>query len=61
MNTADMLAMSVVPFLFFAIWLGLVIYVVMLMTRLTRATERIADLMERNPPGQDRVSTPTGP
>jgi len=46
-----LLAMSFVPFLFFAIWLGVVIYVVALMTRLTRAAERIAASLERNPPG----------
>lgn len=60
MNAVDMWPMMVVPFVFFAIWLGVVIYVLMLATRLTRAAERIAISMERNPPGHDRVSTSTG-
>ena len=47
----DMLAMSIMPLLFFAFWLGAAIFVVTLMTRLTRATERIAASLERNPPG----------
>lgn len=46
----DMLALSFIPFLFFAIWLGLGIYVLMLVTRLVRAAERIAGALERNPP-----------
>jgi hypothetical protein len=48
----DMLAMWIMPFLFFAIWLGLAIYVLALMTRLTRATERIAASLEGNPPSR---------
>ncbi len=55
----SMLAMSIVPFLFFVIWLGVMIYVLTLITRLTRATERIAASIERNPPGHDRVSIST--
>ena len=55
----NMLAMSIVPFLFLVIWLGVVIYVITLITRLTRATERIAASMERNPPGPDRKSIST--
>ena len=47
MNT---LAWSFVPFLFFIIWLGVVIYVLTLIRRLTRAVERIAASMERNVP-----------
>jgi hypothetical protein len=61
-NTKDnmnVLAMSIVPFLFFMIWLGVVIYVLTLITRLTRAAERIAASMERNPPGHDGVSVST--
>lgn len=42
---------TVVPLLFFAIWLAPVIYVLVLMTRLTRAAERVAAAMERNPRG----------
>jgi CcmD family protein len=56
MNT---LAWSIVPFLFFIIWLGVVIYVLTLIRRLTRATERIAASMERNLPGDDRGSIST--
>jgi hypothetical protein len=50
MNTG-MLAMSVVPFLFFVVWIGVVIYAITLLTRLTRATERIAAALDRNPSG----------
>ncbi len=42
---------TVVPLLFFAIWLGPIIYLLVLMTRLTRAAERIAASLDRNPPG----------
>jgi hypothetical protein len=48
MNT---LAMSIVPLMFFVVWLGVVIYVLTLVTRLTRATERIAAALERTGPG----------
>jgi hypothetical protein len=37
--------------LFFVIWLGVVLYVLTLLTRLTRASERIAASLERTPPG----------
>ena len=47
----NMLAMSIVPFVFLLFWLGVVIYVLTLLTRLTRATERIAASLERTPPG----------
>ena len=47
----ELLAMSFIPFLFFAIWLGGVIYVLVLVTRLTHAAERMAAALERNPPG----------
>ena len=55
MNT---LVWSFLPFLFFIIWLGVVIYVLTLIRRLTRAVERIAASMERNLPGDDRSRTP---
>lgn len=45
----NMLMMSVVPFLFFAVWLVVIIYVLTLLTRLTRATEQIAASLDRNP------------
>jgi hypothetical protein len=44
-----MLAISVVPFLFFVVWVGVVIYALTLLARLTRATERIAASLDRNP------------
>jgi hypothetical protein len=47
----NMVAMSIVPFLFFLVWLGVVFYVLSLLTRLTRASERIAASLERTPPG----------
>ncbi len=47
----DRLAMWIMPLLFFAIWLGVVIYVLTLATRLTRAAERIAASLERRQPG----------
>lgn len=47
----NMVAMSLVPFLFFAVWLGVVIYVLTLLNRLTRATERIAASLDRTPSG----------
>jgi hypothetical protein len=50
-ESMEWLVMSTVPFLFFVIWLGIAIYVVTLMTRVTRATERIAASLERNPRG----------
>ena len=50
---------SIVPFLFFIIWLGVVIYVITQNGRLTRAVERIAASMERNLPGDDRASIST--
>ena len=53
MNTV---AWSFLPFLFFIIWLGVVIYVFTLIRRLTHAVERIAASMERNLPGDDRAS-----
>jgi hypothetical protein len=58
-DNMNVLAMSIVPFLFFMISLGAVIYVLTLITRLTRAAERIAASMERNPPGHDGVSVAT--
>ncbi len=42
---------TVIPFLFFAIWLAPIVYLLVLMTRLTRAAERIASSLERNRPG----------
>ena len=48
MNT---LAMAIVPMLFFVVWLGVVIYVLTLGTRLTSAIERIAGALERRGPG----------
>ena len=50
-ESMEWLVMSTVPFLFFVIWLGIAIYVLTLMTRVTRATERIAASLERNPRG----------
>lgn len=46
----EMMVTSIFSFLFFAIWIGLGIYVLLLMTRLTRAAERIAVALERTPP-----------
>jgi hypothetical protein len=45
-----MLAAWFIPFLFLLIWLGVAVYVLMLVTRLVRAAERIAEALERNPP-----------
>ena len=41
----------VVPFLFFLIWLGVAIYVLLLATRLVHAVEEIARSMAGRPPG----------
>jgi len=57
----NVVAMSIVPFLFFMTSLGVVIYVLTLITRVTRAAERIAASMERNPPGHGGLSVSTRP
>ena len=41
--------LAIVPFLFFASSLAVVIYLVALMTRLTHAAERVALSLERTP------------
>jgi hypothetical protein len=43
-------ALSFVPFLFLLIWLGLILYVIVLATRLVTAVERIAGAMTEGLP-----------
>jgi hypothetical protein len=41
---------SFLPFLFFILWLGAVVYVILLGTRLVNAVEQIARAMTQRPP-----------
>ena len=41
-------AVGMVPALFFLVWLGVVIYMIVLATRLVRGVERIARSLERD-------------
>jgi predicted secreted protein len=43
-------AMSFIPFLFFIVWLGVVVYVLLLGTRLVNAVEQIARAMTQHLP-----------
>ena len=42
------MAMSVLPLVFFVLWLSVVIYLIVMLTRLVRGVERIATAVERN-------------
>ncbi len=43
-----------VPFLFLIIWLALIVYAILLATRLVNAVEQIARLLEQRPPNTTR-------
>ena len=43
-------AFEIVPLLFFLLWFALVIYVIVLATRLVNAVERIARALTQRPP-----------
>lgn len=40
----------IVPMLFFVVWLGLIVYMIVLATRLVNAVEQIARSLTRQPP-----------
>jgi hypothetical protein len=43
------------PLLFFLLWLGLIVYGLVLATRLVAAVERIANALAQRPPDSSRV------
>ena len=43
--------LPMIPFLFFLMWLGLIVYALTLATRLVNAVEQIARWMAGRPPG----------
>ena len=47
MGVHEMLLMSVIPFIGMVISVGIAIYLLVLLTRLVRAVERIADKVEK--------------
>jgi len=43
---------NLIPFLFFAVWLALIGYVILLATRLVNAIEQIARALSERPPNR---------
>jgi hypothetical protein len=47
--------LPILPLLVFLLWLGLIVYAIVLATRLVNAVERIASALAQRPPDSPRV------